>query len=296
MLRNLVQSRDTSYNLKQMIGPEDIHETPKMNQTPILILGIASLLLVIVGFISYRDYVNAKADDRIRKVEEKLSQLVSAQPPVAPTSINPAPTSINPAPPVINPEIEELRRQLEAMKVQAESIKVQTEKNKQLVEENSMKMDRVLSADPGSLKEPFNPNQSSRPGIGTLPPPGIKDDLTIPDYVRNSVAAPPGGSRYANENVEPSEVEKKIKSTPAIGNIVSYDEGWNLVTINAGTSNGVKKDQRYSIRRGSELLGIVKISEVFPTVSNANIVTNNRAFEGALKPKAGDDIIAYDPF
>lgn len=91
-------------------------------------------------------------------------------------------------------------------------------------------------------------------------------------------------------------MEKKIKNTPAIGKIVSFDEGWNLVTINAGTSNGVKKDQRYSIRRGSELLGIVKISEVFPSVSNANIVTNNRAFEGTLKPKAGDDIISYDPF
>lgn len=272
-----------------MIGPEDIHETPKKNQTPILILGIASLLLVIVGFISYRDYVNAKADDRIRKVEEKLSQLANTQVPVAPNSINTAP-------PVINPEIEELRRQLDEMKVQAESIKVQTEKNKLLVEENSMKVDRVLNAGPGNLKEPLNPDQSSRPGIGTLPPPGINDDLTIPDYIRNSVAAPPGGNRYANENVETSEMEKKIKSTPAIGNIVSYDESWNLVTINAGTSNGVKKDQRYSIRRGSELLGIVKISEVFPTVSNANIVTNNRAFEGALKPKAGDDIISYDPF
>jgi hypothetical protein len=271
-----------------MIGPEDLHETPKKNQTPILILGIASFLLVIVGFISYRDYVNAKADDRIRKVEEKLSQLASAQPPSAPNN------QVTPVAPVQNPEIEELRRQLEAMKLQAESIKIQTEKNKQLAEENSMKVDRVLSTGPGIPREPFNPELSSRPGISTLPPPGIKDDLTIPDYIKDAVAAPPGGNRSGM--AEPTEMEKKIKNTPAIGNIVSYDEGWNLVTINAGTSNGVKKDQRYSIRRGADLLGIIKISEVFPNVANANIVTNNRAFDGALKPKAGDDIISYDPF
>ncbi|MDF1814246.1 MAG: hypothetical protein P1V20_18725 [Verrucomicrobiales bacterium] len=269
-----------------MIGPEDIHETPKTNYTPILILGIASLLLLIVGFISYRDYVNAKADervkvsdDRIRKLEEKLEQLNDRNQPVGDGDVAASPV------PQRDPEIEALRSQLEAMKIQAETIRKQTEENKLKAEENSMTMQRVLDGGP-------------EPTFSTIPSPGIQDDVTLPDYVRNSVATPPEGSNYGSPGAQNdlTDAQERIKNAASIGKIVSYDEGWNLVTIDAGKSQGVEIGQRYSVRRGTNNLGIVKIFETTTSQSNANLVTDNRKFDGALKPRAGDEIIAFDPF
>lgn len=270
-----------------MIGPEDIQETPKTNYTPILVLGIAALLLLIVGFISYRDYVNAEAekkvkssDERIRKLEEQLEKYTAGGQPAAANQSN--------ALAARDPEIEELRRQLDAMKLQSDTIKKQTERTKQLVEENSMKVERVLSGGPGGGSDSFPPDMAS------IPPPGINDEISDP--LRDAVVAPPGGYRSAATQASLTEVQRKVREAPAIGKIVSYDEGWNLITIGAGKSNGIDVGQRYSVRRGSDVLGVVKIFEVFTNQSNANIVTDNRKFDGALKPQVGDDIISFDPF
>ena len=260
-----------------MIGTEDFHETQKKNHTPTIVLVAAAVLLLIVGFISYRDYVNSRADKRvadsdrrIAELEEKIMQLGQSQG----TGTNQGPGSgATQAPPPPDPEYEKLRRQLEEMR--------------QRTEENSRKVKQLSEG--GARTSP--------PELFAVPKaPGNRDDEDLPGYVRDSVSAPPGGKLSPEAERRLADLRQKVRNAPSIGSVVSYNLDWNFVTIDAGTENGIKVDDRYSVRRGSEVLGIVKVRQVFPTEAIAGVVTKNVEFDGALKPQAGDEIIAFDPF
>ena len=250
-----------------MIGPEDFQETPKKNQTPVIVLAAAAVLLLIVGFISYRDYVHSRADQQRADSEKRIAELeakIAKMGNPASVATQTKSTPVKPVPPPPDPEIEELRRQLAEMK--------------RRTEDNTKKMERFETNSP--------------PGVYT--PPSAKSD-TVPDYVKNSVNSPPGGlSPEAQRRY--NDLQLKIRNAPAIGIVTSYNRDLDFVTIDAGELNGIKKSDRFSVRRGSDLLGVVRIEEVHADQSIALIVTKNTEFDGALKPRAGDEIISFDPF
>ena len=269
-----------------MIEPEDIHETPKPNYTPVLILGLAALLLMIVGFISYRDYVNHKADqrlagseERIKSLEEQIARISGPQSPSA------APAQAKPAQPARDPELEELRRQFEEMKEKMAA-------NERKAQENTLKVDRVLAGGPQVARD--IPGEVPDPGVSSLPRPN--DEIEVPDYVRDSVAAPPPGqlSPAARERFE--NLQNKVRNAPSIGEVLSYNRDWGFVTFNAGSDNNVSEGDRFSVRRGAEILGIVKVKEVFPDQAIATLVTPTDKFADRANPQAGDEIILFDPF
>lgn len=269
-----------------MIEPEDIHDTPKPNYTPVLILGLAALLLMIVGFISYRDYVNHKADqrlagseERIRSLEEQIARISGPQSPAE------APAQAGPAQPAPDPELEELRRQFEEMKQKMAA-------NERKAQENTLKVDRVLASGPQEVREPV----SEVPDLGTSSLPRPNDDIEVPEYVRDSVATPPPGqmSPAARERFE--NLQNKVRNAPSIGEVLSYNRDWGFVTFNAGSDNNVSEGDRFSVRRGGEILGIVKVKEVFPGQAIASLVTPTDKFAGSANPQAGDEIILFDPF
>ncbi len=266
-----------------MIGPEEIEQPRKSNPTPMIVLGAAGLLLLVVGFISYRDYVNSKAEERIkqsdqmvRELERKINEMennLQAQGRLATAPTGPSP---GPAVPPPDPEIEKLRRELEAMR--------------QRQEETNRKVQQALetSTVAGGSFGPEDP-------VSPPPRPPDFDDEGIPDYLRDSVSAPPGGMSEAARQRQ-SALEQRVLGAPSLAEVTSFDPEWGFVTFNAGRSQGVTEDSRFSIRRGAELLGIVKVSQVFESESIATIVTKNLQYDGALKPRAGDEIIAWEPF
>ncbi len=291
-----------------MIGLEDIQETPKPNYTPIIILGIAALLLIIVGFISYKDYVDAKADERIAQTDERIKELENKINEQAAKPANPAPVQVK------DPEVEKLRREFEALKKRSE--------------ENTVKVERILDGpppalagaaaelasnnnDPSNFLPPIpdgilNPTPSAPSSVAppALPDPELEQRMArarqqqqeaIPDYIRDSVQAAPGGMS-ARARQELSAAQDQIRNAPAIGKVVSFDPDWNFVTVSAGDRSNVEEGQRYSIRRGVDLIGVVKIQRVFPEESIAGLVTKSNDYDAAVKPQAGDDVILYEPY
>jgi len=57
----------------------------------------------------------------------------------------------------------------------------------------------------------------------------------------------------------------------------------------------VRKDQRFAVRRGADILGWIKVDEVQENQSIAVLVTN-RDNETVQKPEVGDDLIDFELF
>ncbi len=70
----------------------------------------------------------------------------------------------------------------------------------------------------------------------------------------------PGGNPEIEARL--ARVRSQVTSAPSLGKVTGYDKDWGIVTFNAGAGQGVKVDQRFAVRRGSEILGWVKVNEV----------------------------------
>jgi len=91
-------------------------------------------------------------------------------------------------------------------------------------------------------------------------------------------------------------MRSQVLAAASLGKVTSYDKDWGIVTFNAGAAQGVKKDQRFAVRRGSEVLGWVKVDQVEEDQSIAVLVTKNRESDTAVKPDVGDDLIDFELF
>lgn len=311
-----------------MIDPEDFGERHPVNHTPTIALGIAALLLLVVGAMSYGDYVRKRYYKEYAKKEEQLIQrmqqlgyappatpgsgaaLPAAQ--VLPVAVNPAPiTTAVPLAPIAAPALAPASPELAAA-VQSTEVAL-TPPNDPEIEaaRQSLAQARMQSQ---AAEERFQSLAATPAGATPLPTvePGIPPtaaaelpfDEELPPFLRQAEA-----ERIAAEAVSRSEVDsdavvtqdlaqvrQAVSRANSLGKVVSYDDEWGLVTFNAGSANGVVVDKRFAVRRGSDLLGWVKVDKVFENESIAILVTKNRSSDTASKPAPGDDLIDFELF
>lgn len=309
------------------MGSEELGEQKQVNHTPTIALGIAALLLLIVGAMSYRDYVRRSLEKEYAEKEKVMmeragyvpvgttntpyihqSQLAQqgqtqAQQPVTPATVpavtaaqNPVttgaaataqPANTQPAGsniaavdpqrfpeqsnlPVPNdPEIQAMRNSLDEVKKQAEA--------------TANRYGELAGNSATAL-------QDSASRAGNSASAAITEEL--PDFLRNATENPPGGNPEVNERL--ARLKQQVRVAPSLGKIISYDNSWGIVVFDAGSDNGVKKDERFAVRRGDDILGWVKVDEVEKTQAIARLVTKNRDSDTDLKPEAGDDLIAFE--
>lgn len=286
-----------------------------MNHTPMIALGAAAGLLLIVCAMSYRDYVRTSLEKEFAEKEERLMQrngfypaaqgqpqnfqqqqqqqptpqantqvyaqqqsaqapaqeVVSQQQPQEPY-LAPAPqgAAANSAQSALprprDPEMDQLRNSMDQVKEQAA-------RTDQRYDKITGDVDRLAREAETSASE-------------------ITAEL--PDFLRDAVENPPGG----NPDVEArlSRMKDQVRMAPALARVTGYEKDWGLVTFNAGLSQGVKKDQRFAVRRGEDILGWVKVDQVEANHSIAVLVTKNREIDTAAKPEVGDDLIDFELF
>jgi hypothetical protein len=116
----------------------------------------------------------------------------------------------------------------------------------------------------------------------------------LPDFLRVAVQNPPGGNPEIEARL--ARVRSQVTSAPSLGKVTSYDKDWGIVTFDAGAGQGVRIDQRFAVRRGSEILGWVKVNEVLEDQAIATLVTKNADSDTAVKPGIGDDLIDFELF
>ncbi len=288
---------------------------------PTIALSVAAILFLVVGAMSYRDFVRTSLEKEFAEKEERLmqrqgyygnavpgqyvppgqqaypqpvaGQVVPPQPlpggyPAAPVAgapqavTNPAPS--NPAPavtaydttlPVPNdPQIDNIRQTLDQAREQGRKTE---ERYNELA---------------------GNANQAPAAVAPTAAPPAPQAETQIsaelPDFLREAVQSPPGGNPEVEARLQ--KMRDQVRSAPSLAKVTSYNKDWGIVTFNAGTGQGVKVDQRFAVRRGSEILGWIKVDQVDVDQSIAVLVTKNRDSDTSVKPDVGDDLIDFELF
>ena len=77
------------------------------------------------------------------------------------------------------------------------------------------------------------------------------------------------------------------------GKILAVNSSWNFVVLSLGDRNGVVNGAEMLIKRGSLLVGKVRITSVEPSTSIADIVPNS--IRGSLAVQPGDTVIYSGP-
>ena len=77
------------------------------------------------------------------------------------------------------------------------------------------------------------------------------------------------------------------------GRILAVNPAWNFVVLSLGDRNGVVNNAEMLIKRGSQLIGKVRITSVEPSSSIADIVANSVTRGLSVQP--GDTVIYAGP-
>lgn len=91
-------------------------------------------------------------------------------------------------------------------------------------------------------------------------------------------------------------IEDQVRRQPALAKVVAYDPEWAILVINSGSESNIKPEMRLAVRRGVEILGFIKVTEVEQNQSIAELMSANKNSPTARKPQPGDDIIAFNLF
>jgi len=160
----------------------------------------------------------------------------------------------------------------------------QLEKNLAEVKQQTEQTEKRFHEITRDMDEPRPPDSSPAATTG--------GDQKLSSSLKNSLQAPPGGNPEVTASI--TRLKKQVESSPSLGKVINYDRDWGLVTFGAGSKHGVKVGQRFAVRRGSDILGWVKVDEVHETMSIAHMVTKNAKSDMSLKPQVGDDLIQFE--
>jgi len=86
---------------------------------------------------------------------------------------------------------------------------------------------------------------------------------------------------------------KKAMRSGLEGRILAVNPSWNFVVLSLGDRNGVVNNAEMLIKRGSQLIGKVRITSVEPSTSIADIVANS--VRSGLSVQPGDSVIYMGP-
>ena len=103
-------------------------------------------------------------------------------------------------------------------------------------------------------------------------------------------------SAVGSVQTEVDAMAEKVRTAAAIAKVVEYDPDWSYVIIDRGSKSEIETGMRFAVRRGADVLGIIKIEEVYDSHSVGQLLTRNKHSPTARKPAPGDDIIAENLF
>ncbi len=307
-----------------MIDPDDISLHQTHSRTPMIALSVAGLLLLVIGGLSYRDYVKSSLEKEYTEKELALKKSLGlpventgtpAASPAAPTApgtsasttgtvlydaqgnpvyLSTVAPNANPSAPQTQPNPNPGAAPSTLPPVAASP---DVEKNLPRPEDPeiaSMRNSLEAAKKAGQATEQ-RMNEVAGNGMGATPTPGAgTTEITpdLPDFLRDAVNNPPGGNPQLEAQL--NRQREQIKRAPSIGKVLSYDPEWGVVTFDAGADELVKVDQRFAVRRGTEVLGWVKVNQVDQGQSIATLITKNANSDTAIKPEIGDELIDFE--
>jgi predicted RNase H-like nuclease (RuvC/YqgF family) len=123
----------------------------------------------------------------------------------------------------------------------------------------------------------------------------LKRQLEEKDILASSLSAKLKEQDSQLAALKEREAQRRSKSmrNGLEGKILAVNSSWNFVVINLGDRNGVVNNAELLIKRGSQLIGKVRITSVEPSTSVADIVVNS--VRSGLSIQPGDQVIYSGP-
>jgi cell division protein FtsB len=308
-----------------MMDSEEMGERRQVNHTPAIALGIAAVLLLIVGAMSYSDFVESEFEKEYKEKERQLLLRNGYQVAPIPNMQNqlqqPYPQN------GLYPQQPQQPQQQVANQVPQQPLQQQAPVNQQLAQNNGglaqnaanlnvesalpIPNDPEIDAIRNSLdqvrKQEEQTEQRYRDlsdGVDILAENaknqldntgGIGDLSTdLPNFLRNAVENPPGGNPEIE--AEMARMRERVTRAPTLAQVTSVDMKFGFVTFNAGVSQQVAVEQRYAIRRSGEIVGWVRVEEVHPNEAIAKLESEHDESTTSVRPAVGDDLIPFEAF
>jgi len=343
------------------MGPDDFGERKQRNHAPTIALVIAAVLLLVVGAMSYMDFVETKYQKKFAEKEQRLmenqgqvpdqmTQGAAGRQPSTPggqqNAANPnvqtsggaaagqaadgqssagaqprgqassnslgqgrgqSSDRLDPSvarsasdaqqslPTPEDPEVGAFRQSLEQAREQSRRTE---ERYRQITGDADAPAGGSGQGSAGTTQagNAGSGNSGSPQGsvAGNASGSGGEGEGEMPNFLREAVSNPPGGDPEVEKRLE--RLRQQVRRAPSLAKVTGYDKNWGIVTFDAGVGQGVKKNQRFAVRRGDDIVGWVKVDEVNENSSIAILVTKNRNSDTAAKPAVGDDLIDFELF
>ena len=110
------------------------------------------------------------------------------------------------------------------------------------------------------------------------------------------LSSPPAPPKPEAVEKDVSQMAERIRREAAIAKVIEYDPDWAFLVLDGGADRGIETEMRFAVRRGGEILGWVKITEVEQDRAVAHLMSENKNSKTTRKPERGDDIIAFNLF
>jgi len=123
----------------------------------------------------------------------------------------------------------------------------------------------------------------------------LKKQLAEKDVLTTSIQTKLKENETELASLRQHEADRKAKvmRKGLEGTILAVNPSWNFVVVSLGDRNGVIENSELLIKRGSQLIGKVRVTSVEPSTSVADIVVNS--VRAGLSVQPGDKIIYSGP-
>ena len=136
-------------------------------------------------------------------------------------------------------------------------------------------------------------NSTAKPVVA--PADDLKKQLEEKDILTTGLQAKLKEQESQLAALKEREAQRRSKSMRSglEGRILAVNPSWNFVVLSLGDRNGVVNNAEMLIKRGSQLIGKVRITSVEPSTSIADIVVNS--VRSGLSVQPGDSVIYSGP-
>jgi len=180
---------------------------------------------------------------------------------------------------------------------QADTIKTELDKTKEAVTTLTTQVGTKdseitrLTADVQAKEQELTTLRAGAPAPSTEPSPELQQQLSEKELLIGKLQGDLDSSRAQLEDLRKRENDRRaLKMRNGLeGRILAVNQAWNFVVLNLGDKNGVVSNAEMLIKRGTQLIGKVRVTSVEPSTSIADIVSNSVPRGMSIQP--GDNVI-----
>lgn len=248
---------------------------------------VASLLTAGLGFLNRGTLIqtkdeltstNSTLDSTKKELDETKGTLATAQTDLANTvkEKDALQTSLNST----KTELEQSKNQLAAANEKATELETQLNDAKTDMAAKDTRIAELEAASTGVAAAPEASNTAE-----------LETQLAEKETLITKLQGDLSSARSELEGLRERERNRsaQVMRSGLEGRVLAVNQAWNFVVLNLGDRNGVVSNAEMLVKRGSQLVGKIRITSVEPSTSIADIVANSTPRGLTIQP--GDSVI-----